>query len=131
MNRNLFLLLLLLQSTFLFSSERKTEPIVRQIKDSIHFDSQSIGVFNIASQAPSKKIKRDSIQIKTIDLPKSLYTVTHSKSILKNYFDFSINAIKFKDPLKHIDNISFKYLLGELEIEAKSKENKNVIYNEI
>jgi len=126
MNRNLFLLLLLLQSTFLFSSECKAEPIVHQIKDSIYFDIQNIGVLNNAPLTPVRKIERDSIQIETLALPKSLYRIAHSRSILKSYFDFSINTIKYHDPLMHIDNISFKYLLGELEVEAKSNEDKNV-----
>tara|TARA_R110001583_G_scaffold33438_3_gene112898 strand:+ start:141 stop:1862 length:1722 start_codon:yes stop_codon:yes gene_type:complete len=126
MNRNLFLLLLLFQSTFLFSSECKAEPIVHQIKDSIYFDIQNIGVLNNAPHTPVRKIERDSIQIETLALPKSLYRIAHSRSILKSYYDFSINTIKYHDPLKHIDNISFKYLLGELEVEAKSNEDKNV-----
>ena len=126
MNRNLFLLLLLLQSTFLFSLESKAQLTVHQIKDSIYFDIQSIGLLNNAPLSPVRKIERDSIQIETLTLPKSLYRIAHSGSILKSYFDFSINTIKFQDPLKHIDNISFKYLLGELEVEAKSNEGKNV-----
>ncbi len=126
MNRNLFLLLLLLQLGFLFLSESKAEPIVPPINDSIYFNSHSIGVYNNADLSPVRKIKKDSIQIKTITLPKSLYRIAHTKSTIKNYFDFSIKTIKFKDPLKHINNISFKYLLGELEVEAKSKEDNNI-----
>ncbi|MFT5749694.1 MAG: hypothetical protein ACI93S_000955, partial [Ancylomarina sp.] len=126
MNRNLFLLLLLLQSTFLFSLESKAEPILHQIKDSIYFDVQNIGVLNNTPLTPVKIIERDSIQIETLALPKSLYRIAHTRSILKSYFDFSINTIKFQDPLKHINNIGFKYLLGELEVEVKSNENKNL-----
>ena len=126
MNRNLFLLLLLLLSSFLFSSESKAESIRHQIKDSIYFDSQSIGIYKNTPLTTIKVIERDSIQIKTVALPKTLYRITHSKSLRKSYFDFSINTTKFKDPLKHIDNISFKYLLGELEVEAKSREDENV-----
>jgi len=126
MNRNLFLLLLLLQSTFLFSSESKAESIVHQIKDSIFFDIQSIDVLNNAPLTRVRKDERDSIEIKTIAFPNSRYKIAHSQSVTKNYFNFSINTLNFQDPLKHIDNISFKYLLGELEIEAKSKEDKNL-----
>ena len=106
--------------------ESKAQLTVHQIKDSIYFDIQSIGVINNTPLTSVRKIERDSIQIETLTLLKSLYRIAHSGSILKSYFDFSINTIKFQDPLKHIDNISFKYLLGELEVEAKSNEGKNV-----
>ncbi len=92
--------------------------MVHQITDSIYFDIQSIDVLNNAPLTRVRKGDRDSIQIKTIAFPKSRYKIAHSQSVTKNYFDFSINTLNFQDPLKHIDNISFKYLLGELEIEA-------------
>jgi hypothetical protein len=116
----------MLQSTFLFSLESKAESIVHQVNASLYLDSQSIGIYNNAPLSPARRIERDSIQIESLALPKSLYKIAHSQSTIKSYFDFSINTTKFKDPLKHIDNISFKYLLGELEIEAKSKEDNNV-----
>ena len=126
MNRNLFLLLLLLQSTFLFSSKSKAESIVHQTKDSIYFDIRNINILNNTPLTRDRKDDRDTIEIKTIAFPKSRYKIAHSQSVTKNYSDFSINTLNFQDPLKHIDNISFKYLLGELDIEAKSKEDKNL-----
>ena len=126
MNHKIFFLFLLVQSTLLFSSESKAELIAPKIKDSIYFDIQSIDVLNNSPLTSIKKSERDSIQIKTLPLPKSLFKIAHSQSETKNYFNFSIKTPKFQDPLKHINNINFKYLLGELEVEAKSKEDKNL-----
>lgn len=126
MNRTISLLLVLLQSTFLFSSEIKASALEHQVKDSIYFNSQNLGTYKNAPLVSSKIIIRDSIQIQSLTFPNSVYKIAHSRSVRKNYFDFSINTIKFQDPFKHIDNINFKYLLGELEVEAKSKEDKNL-----
>lgn len=100
--------------------------VTYQVKDSINFNSQNLGIYKNDPLVPSKIILRDSIQILPLTFPSSVYKITHSRSVRKNYFDFSINTVKFRDPLKHIENINFKYLLGELEIEAKSKEDKNL-----
>jgi hypothetical protein len=69
---------------------------------------------------------KDSIQIKATAFPKSHYRIVHNQSALNRYFNFSIKTIKFNDPLGHIDNIGFKYLLGELEVEAQSREDRKV-----
>ncbi|MRT93994.1 DUF3078 domain-containing protein [Ancylomarina sp. 16SWW S1-10-2] len=126
MNHKLFLLLLVLQSAFLFSLESKAQTSTYKIQNSIYSTPQSISVINNTPLPRVKKSERDSIQIKTIALPKSAYIIAHSQSETKYYSDFSINTLRFQDPLKHIKNINFKYLLGELEVEAKSKEDKNL-----
>ena len=126
MNYKLLLLLILLQSTFFFSLESKAQTPLSQIKNRTHTSIKNTIVFNNMPLIGNEISKQDSIQIKTIPLPQSLYIIAHSESITKHYFDFSISKPKFQDPLKHIKNISFKYLLGELEVEAKSKEDKNL-----
>ncbi|MGZ2370541.1 DUF3078 domain-containing protein [Ancylomarina sp. YFZ004] len=126
MYRKLFLILLFIQLGFLFPSECKAESIFHQVKDSLNIDLQNLGTYNITPVTPVRIIVRDSIQIKATKFPKSYYRIAHNQSALNRYFDFSIKSINFNDPLAHIDNIGFKYLLTELEIEAKSKKDKKV-----
>ena len=126
MNRNLFLLLLFLQSSFLFSSESKAKSIFHQVNDSLYIGHQNLGSYNNTPVTLSKIIEKDSIQIIATTFPKYYYRIAHNQSDLNRYLNFSIKTTKFNDPLEHIDNIDFKYLLGELEIEAKSRENKNI-----
>jgi len=87
---------------------------------------QNLATYNNTLVTPVKIIVKDSIQIKATAFPKSYYKIAHNQSALKRYFDFSIKTIKFDDPLAHINNISFKYLLTELEVEAQSRKDKKV-----
>lgn len=126
MNRNLFLLLLFFQFSFLFSQKSKASSIYNQVYDTKFINIQNLDGLKDTPQEPVTSIERDSIEIKTHSLPINLYKITHSESIQTTYFDDSIKTKKFTDPLKHIDNIAFKYLLGELKVEAHSKENKSL-----
>ncbi|RXQ96145.1 DUF3078 domain-containing protein [Ancylomarina salipaludis] len=126
MNRNLFLFLLLFQSSILFSSESKASSIYNQVFDTQFIGIQNMPVLQNEPQNPISSIERDSIEIKVKLLPGKLYKISHSKSTLDAYSTYAIKTIKYTDPLKHINNIDFKYLLGELDIEAHSKENKSL-----
>ncbi len=126
MNRNLFLLFLFFQSTLLFSAENKKKTHVLQAKDTLDLSYRTMNVQETLFFFLEDEIERDSTSITTPPLAKSLYLITHSQEITKNIFDFSLHNIKTKDPLKHINNISFKYLLGELEYQAKSDENESL-----
>lgn len=126
MNRNLFFLLLCLQSSFLFASEAKAKSILHQVNDSIYIGHQNLGTHTNTPVTTVQKIVRDSIQIKAKTFPTIYYRIAHNQLDLNRYFDFSIKNVKFNDPLSHIDHIGFKYLLGELEVEAQSRKNKKV-----
>lgn len=126
MNRNLFLLFLLIQSNLLFSIESKAESVNYQVKDSLLFNIEALASANTNPQEPVRTIERDTVHISSMRFPNSTYKIAHGPGSLGHYFSFSINTVKFQDPLKHIKNINFKYLLGELEVEVKEKEDKSV-----
>ena len=126
MNRNLFLLLLFFNATFLFTKESKAENTLYQVKDSVYIKNQNQAITINNPADTEKKIIKDSIQIKTVKLPIFLYKIEHNRTSLAKYFTYPIKTKEYKDPLKHIDNISFKYLLGELDIESNRRKKKSV-----
>lgn len=126
MNRNLFLLLLFLQLTFLQKLESKAESNFQHVSDSTLVDIRNINLNKQVPVEPVQIIVRDTIEIKAKALPQYLYKIKETSDSSNQYFNFSIKTITHKDPLKHIDNLGFKYLLGELEVEAKEKEDKSV-----
>ena len=100
MSRKLFLLFLFLQPAWLFA--QAGEPEINNIFD------------------------KDSISIKYQILPISLYQIEQSKSSLDKYSDFSLKTKEYIDSFKHIENIGFKFMLRELELEANDKTNESV-----
>ncbi len=126
MNRNLFLLLLFLQLTFLQKLESKAESNFQHVSDSTLVEIRNITLNKQVPVEPVQIIVRDTIEIKAKALPQYLYKIKETSDSSNQYFNFSIKTITHKDPLKHIDNLGFKYLLGELEVEAKEKEDKSV-----
>jgi len=100
MNRILFLLFLFLQPALLFSKNIEPEP--RPV------------------------ISKDSIRIVALPLPLSFYQIEQSVSKINQYFDFSIKKTKHIDSYEHIENIGFKFMLQELELEAHDKTKESV-----
>lgn len=89
-------------------------------------------LFNPIFSFSQKNVKKDSLYPKNIRLNDSIFQLKQNKADSIKYFTYDNTLKQLPDPLDHLDNVGFRFIIRELDLNyAKKKHQTDSVQNAV